>query len=121
MTYIKRSKKIKTPNLNQTTKSFFKVILSSFQRFHPISAFYPHFSVLSPFQFPVSVSTIQFQCFIPTPLGIPLGLQIVLSFFFCMTNFFVPKARRRARRGVDLKVPNKTNNARAWAALGNHS
>jgi hypothetical protein len=34
----------------------------------PISAFYPHFSVLSPFQFPlsVSVSAIRFQRFIPT-------------------------------------------------------
>ena len=32
--------------LNQTG------VLSSFQRFIPISAFYPHFSVLSPFQFP---------------------------------------------------------------------
>ena len=38
-----------------------------------------------------------------------------------MTNLFVPKVRRRARRGVGLKVPNKTNNTRAWAALGNHS
>ena len=36
----------------------------------PISAFYPHFSVLSPFQFPfsVSVSAIQFQRFIPTQI-----------------------------------------------------
>ena len=43
-------------------------VLSPFQRFIPISAFYPHFSVLSPFQFPVSVSvsTVQFQRFIPT-------------------------------------------------------
>ena len=43
-------------------------ILSTIQCFIPISAFYPHFSVLSPFQFPfsVSVSAIQFQRFIPT-------------------------------------------------------
>ena len=39
-----------------------------------------------------------------TLLGIPLGLQIVLS--FCLANFFVPKACRRAGRVVDLKVPN---------------
>ena len=44
-------------------------ILYTIQRFIPISVFYPHFSVLSPFQFPfsVSVSAIQFQRFIPTP------------------------------------------------------
>ena len=38
----------------------------------PISAFYPHFSVLSPFQrfipISVSVSTIRFQRFFPTPV-----------------------------------------------------
>jgi hypothetical protein len=46
-------------------------VLSPFQRFIPISAFYHHdFSVLSPFQVPlsVSVSAIQFQRFIPTPI-----------------------------------------------------
>jgi hypothetical protein len=37
----------------------------------PISFFYPHFSVLSPFQFPLSVSLspIRFQRFIPTPFS----------------------------------------------------
>ena len=38
-------------------------VLSSFQRFIPISVFYPHFS-FRPFS--VSVSAIQFQRFIPT-------------------------------------------------------
>ncbi len=53
-----------------------------FQRFIPISAFYPHFSVLSPFQFPlsVSVSAIPFQRFIPTPL------QSSTRRIFCITQ-----------------------------------
>ena len=83
LTYIKRLEEIKTPNLNQTTKSFFKVILSPMQRLIFISAFYlhfisisssfqPHFSILTPFQFSFSfsVSTIQFQRFISTPCHI---------------------------------------------------
>ena len=55
-------------------------VLSPFQRFILISAFYPHLSVLSPFQFPfsVSVSAIQFQRFIPTPLP-----PVNFNFEFC--------------------------------------
>ena len=64
-------------------------VLSTFQRFiphfsvlSPISAFYPHFSVLSPFQFPlsVSVSAIQFQRFIPTLVS-RLWLRVWLCHF----------------------------------------
>ena len=55
------------PKCQNKTLSYLP-FLSPFQRFIPISAFYPHFSVLFPFQFPfsVSVSAIQFQRFIPT-------------------------------------------------------
>ena len=51
-------------------KSSKKYASQSKRRFILISAFYPHFSVLSPFQFPfsVSVSAIQFQRFIPIPI-----------------------------------------------------
>jgi hypothetical protein len=53
---------------------FQRFILAPFQHFIPISAFYPRFTVLSPFQFPlsVSVSAIRFQRFIPT---LPLTAQ----------------------------------------------
>ena len=57
-------------------------VLSPFQRFIPISAFYPQFSVLSPFQFPfsVSVSTIQFQRFIPTRQNRYKTVSLCLNF-----------------------------------------
>ena len=58
-------------------------VLFPFQLFIPISAFYSHFSVLSPFQFPlsvsVSVSAFQFQRFIPT-LFVPS--QILHTYIF---------------------------------------
>ena len=44
-------------------------VLSPFKCFIPVSAFYPHFSVLSPFQFPFSVSVpaIEFQRVLSRP------------------------------------------------------
>jgi hypothetical protein len=66
----------------------------------PISAFYPHFSVLSPFQFPlsVSVSAIQFQRFIAT--------RIIMLFLPKMQSRSPSMPVRRLRVGIALEKSN---------------
>ena len=60
---------------------------SPIQRFIPISVFYPHYSVLSSFQrfipISVSVSTTQFQRFIPTHMAWHSGIPVYIIFQKC--------------------------------------
>ena len=66
-------------------------VFAPFQRFIPVSAFYPHFSVLSPIQRFTS-----FQCFIPISVFIPISALYphfsVLSPFqrFILISVFYP-------------------------------
>ena len=56
-----------------------------------------------------------------TPLGIPLGLKIVLSFCFASQISQFQKARRRAGRVVDLKVPNVYENRAIFSVAMVHT
>ena len=51
-------------------------VLSPFQRFTPISAFYPHFSVLSPFQRFIPISAFSPHFSVLSPFQFPLSVSV---------------------------------------------
>ena len=51
-------------------------VLSPFQRFIPISAFYPHFSVLSPFQRFIPISAFYPYFSVLSPFQFPLSVSV---------------------------------------------
>ena len=51
-------------------------VLSPFQRFIPISAFYPHFSVLSPFQRFIPISAFYPHFSVLSPFQFPLSVSV---------------------------------------------
>ena len=67
-------------------------VLSPFQRFIPISAFYPHFSVLSPFQrfIPISAFYPHFSVLSPFQRFIPISVSVFSSSFRHSVSAFYP-------------------------------
>ena len=73
-------------------------VLSPFQRFIPISAFYPHFSVLSPFQrfIPISAFYPHFSVLSPFQRFIPISVSAFSFRFRDSVSAFYPYPKQCA-------------------------
>ena len=81
-------------------------VLSSFQRFIPISAFYPHFSVLSPFQrfIPISAFYPHFSVLSPFQCFIPISVSVFSFRFSHSVSAFYPDPTLFPRREAKTRI-----------------